>query len=304
PDIPVWLSDIVDRLLAKNPADRFQSAAEVAEVFAAELARAHALSPLDVPAEVCPMSGSRSGTLRARKQICWKPVALRTLPWVGGAAVGALLLWLLWSPTPVVVEKIVEVPGATQVAGAAAPDPGPAPQVTLRGGDAGAVWAVGFIPGLDQLVAGYENGSIKIWDIKQQEVVKTLGRMDGSIWGADVSADGKFLVTPCDDSRVTVWNLKTYGVGPSFPQPTSTKAAVFSPAGPKLATGDRNSTVRVWDIAAQIPTPLEGHRGTVHALAFRPDGKLLASAGSDGTAKVWNLADTSAKPVNLDQHRG
>src|SRR5207248_365291 len=112
-DVPVWLSEIVDKLLAKNPADRYQSAAEVAEVFAAELARANALSPLDVPAEVCPMSGSRSGTTRTRKQICWKAVALRTLPWLGGAVIGALLLWLLWTPTPVVIEKIVEVAGTS-----------------------------------------------------------------------------------------------------------------------------------------------------------------------------------------------
>lgn len=298
PDVPEWLSDIVARLLEKNPADRYQTAAEVAEAFAAELARAHALSPLDVPAEVCPKSGSRSGTTRARKHICWKAIALRTLPWVGGAVIGGLLLWLLAWPEPTTIEKLVEVPATVPTT-----DPGPPPQVILRS-DAGAVWALAFIPGTDKIVLGHEDGSINIWDLKQQRVYKALGRMDGSVWTADVSADGKYLVTPCDDSRVTVWNLDNFQVEYSFPQPTSTKAAVFSPDGTKLATGDRNSTVRVWDIAAQIPLPLHGHRGTVHALAFSPDGTQLASAGSDGTAKVWNLSDATARPANLDQHKG
>src|SRR5262249_7135083 len=32
PDIPEWLADLIDRLLAKSPADRFQSAREVAGI--------------------------------------------------------------------------------------------------------------------------------------------------------------------------------------------------------------------------------------------------------------------------------
>jgi len=67
----------------------------------------------------------------------------------------------------------------------------------------------------------------------------------------------------------------------SFPQPTSTKAAAFSPVGKQLAPGDRNSTVRVWDWVAQIPVELRGHRGTVHALAYSPDGARLAQLGCE-----------------------
>jgi serine/threonine protein kinase len=301
PSIPVWLSEIVDRLLAKNPADRYQSSAEVAEAFAGELARAHALSPLDVPAEVCHQSGSRTAnTPRNRRKICWKAVAFRTVPWVGGAALGALLLGLLWSPTPVekVVEKAVEIPARVSIA-----SPGPAPKVVLQG-VSGPIWGLAFLQG-DRLVTGMEDGSVKIWDLKKGEVVKTLEpRQGGNVWSADVSADGKYLATSCDDSIVTVWNLDDFSVAYTFPHPTSTKAAVFRPDGMKLATGDRNATIRVWDLAAQIPIELRGHRGAVHGLAYSPDGDRLASAGSDGTAKVWNLKDATAQPVTLGEHKG
>src|SRR5207248_7921214 len=119
----------------------------------------HALSPLDVPAEVCSGSGSRTGTARARKQICWKAVAFRVLPWVGGAVAGALLVWLLWSPGVVEKEKVVEVPvpGAHP---AAAAESGPEPKAVLRG-DSGPVWALSFLGG-DRLVVGAEDGSIKV----------------------------------------------------------------------------------------------------------------------------------------------
>ncbi|MBA4188186.1 MAG: hypothetical protein C0467_09240 [Planctomycetaceae bacterium] len=301
PEIPDWLSEIVEKLLSKDAKDRQQSAAEVAEAFAGELARSHGLSPLDVPAEVCSGAGSRTGTAtRTRKQICWKGVACRTLPVAMGAALGAVLVWSLWSPD--VVERVVEKTVEVQVPPPSI-DPGPAPRVVLHG-DSGTVWALAFL-GDDRLVVGMDDGQVKIWDVKKGGVLKTLEpRQGGTVWSVDVSADGKRLVTTCDASLVTVWNLENFKVENSFPQPTSTKAAAFSPDGSKLATGDRNATIRVWDIAAQIPVELRGHRGTVHGLAFSPDGTKLASAGSDGTAKMWNWIDPTADPVTLGEHKG
>ena len=48
PDIPAWLADVIDRLLAKSPADRIQSATEVAELL--ERCLAHLQQPTGVSA--------------------------------------------------------------------------------------------------------------------------------------------------------------------------------------------------------------------------------------------------------------
>jgi serine/threonine-protein kinase len=52
PEIPDWLEAIVDRLLAKDPADRFQTAAEVADLL--ERGLAHLQQPTVVPRPVVP----------------------------------------------------------------------------------------------------------------------------------------------------------------------------------------------------------------------------------------------------------
>lgn len=314
PDMPEWMSEIILKLLAKNPADRYQSAAEVAETFAAELARAHALSPLDVPADVCPAAAAtRSGTAaRTRKHICWKSVAHRALPWLGGAALGALAVALFWSPQPQQNTVEIPVPGPVRfMPASAAAEPGPAPAFSFDG-NSGAIWAVAFLDP-DRLVIGMEDGNVKIWNFRTNSIIKSLEpRQGGTIWSIDVSSDGQYLVAPSDDSEVTVWQLDTYEQWRRFPQPTSTKAAAFSPKAARLATGDRNATVRVWDMNAQIPIELKGHHGTVHALAYAPDGMRLASAGSDGTVKLWDLHDfdwlrrdnPQVKVSDLAEHKG
>jgi serine/threonine protein kinase len=309
PDVPEWLSEIVDKLLAKNPADRIQTAGEVAELFAAELARGHSLSPLDVPADVCAAaSGSRVSSTRTRKHICWKRVALRTLPWLGGAVLGALGLWLVWTPEK--VEKIVEVPGPN-VGHLTPVNLGPEPIRTFYG-KSWAVWALTFLD-KDNIAIGFGNGDVKIWNFRTDETIKTLEpRQNGTIWSIDVSDDGKYLVTPCDDSKVTEWRLDKFEVHHNYPQPNSTKAAVYSPDAKLLATGDRNATVRIWNLALQIPIELYGHSGTVHALAYSPDGTRLASAGADGTGKVWDLRtinwskidNPDVKKTDLAEHLG
>jgi serine/threonine protein kinase len=60
PDVPVWFERIVGRLLAKNPADRFQTAAEVAELL--EQCLAHTQQPASAPLpKGAEQSSSQSG---------------------------------------------------------------------------------------------------------------------------------------------------------------------------------------------------------------------------------------------------
>jgi serine/threonine protein kinase/DNA-directed RNA polymerase subunit RPC12/RpoP len=60
PDVPVWLESLITRLMAKNPAERFQSAAEVAALVEGYLAHLQQPATVSVPelplpiAEACP----------------------------------------------------------------------------------------------------------------------------------------------------------------------------------------------------------------------------------------------------------
>jgi hypothetical protein len=295
PGVPYWLSDVVDRLLAKDPADRFQTAAEVADIFAAELGRMQANEPAAKPC------GGTSAYALRRQPICWKKVAFHAIPVLAGVVLGGVVVGLWPSSTP--EPRRVEVPVA-----AAAPDPGQ-PPVAVVEFKLGPLWGLGFDPkDAHRLVVGAEDGSLRMIDWRTKETVKSFPRMGGNVWNVDLSPDGHQLAVASDNSAVKLFDVNGTGVV-DLPHPFSTRVIAFSPDGTRLATGDRNAKIRIWDIAfpTQPPTEVEGHAGTVHGLAYGPGGKQLASAGSDGVVRVWTLTGDgmpAGPPVELRDAEG
>ncbi len=115
PAIPEWLATLIDRLLAKNPADRFASAAEVADLLQRYLDHLKSASP--VPAIVGIPQGStpKEKRLRARAVVLmlvtlamlglvialfvrgspwFQAMSGREFDWYFAARIGSILLFL------------------------------------------------------------------------------------------------------------------------------------------------------------------------------------------------------------------
>jgi hypothetical protein len=82
------------------------------------------------------------------------------------------------------------------------------------------------------------------------------------------------------------------------------RSVVFSPDGAKVVTASADGTARVWDAntGAEV-LALRGHTGTVRSARFSPGGGRVVTASGDGTARVWD-ANTGATVLALDGHTG
>jgi eukaryotic-like serine/threonine-protein kinase len=72
---------------------------------------------------------------------------------------------------------------------------------------------------------------------------------------------------------------------------SSVRGVAYSPDGHTLASGSMDSMVKLWDTATgrEIRT-LGGHSDELYGVAFSPDGRTLASASKDRTVKLWETA--------------
>jgi outer membrane protein assembly factor BamB len=135
--------------------------------------------------------------------------------------------------------------------------------------------------------------TVKLWDAKTGEPVRTLSPLRGTIFAVAFTPDGRALVgggnIPTADVNhqtglVTVWNFASgqIVVRTLEGHTGGVHAVVVAPDGKTVASGgdgpDRSgpSEVRLWDLATgKLLWVFEGNLGIVRGLAFAPDGKTL-----------------------------
>jgi WD40 repeat protein len=280
PEVPGWLVDVIDKLHAKKPEDRYQSAADVAE----KLSRALALiehSPDHIKKCKMAAAAARQAVNMGRRRFMW--LAL-------GAVVGS---GSTLAATALLRRRVIGAPGDE---GASV-----APLATLDA-HVGPIWSASFAPDGQTLAMALDDGTVRLWDVQAGDVRLTIDAHKGPVWSATFSPDGKLLATSSDDGTVKLWDAATGEERQKLDHPTAVRQVVFSPDGKSLATGVRNGVVRIWSLATgETAHRIEAHNGVVMAVAFAPDGKTVVSAGSDKLAVLWDAA-TGRKKLELRGH--
>jgi WD40 repeat protein len=94
---------------------------------------------------------------------------------------------------------------------------------------------------------------------------------------------------PADDGLLRLWNLETRAEVHRWVAHTQgVHQAAFSPDGQRIISCGREDVVRVWDTDGQKMCHLSGHAGSVWCVAITRDG-LAASGGADRTVRIWDL---------------
>jgi WD40 repeat protein len=302
PEVPDWLVAIIARLHAKDPADRFQSAAEVAEVLSKHLAQLQQAGGEWRVTGVPPTSRHPPPATRQPRGRRWVAVAAALAVLMGGLAlteasgvthVAATVIRILRPEGTLVVET-----------------DDPNVQVTVEGDGGLVIRGAGtqefrLRPGSYRLQASRDGKPI------QTEVV-TITRGDKRVVRVSLEAGGPgepraaFVFTPPPPGPLD--RLDPAGIPPEERfswQPKELVAVLgehrqrhwapvnsvaWSADGKRIASGGQDYVIRVWDAETmREQAVLRGHTREVQSVALSRDGRHLLSGGWDETVRWWDV---------------
>ncbi|WP_397571163.1 WD40 repeat domain-containing serine/threonine protein kinase [Schlesneria sp. T3-172] len=274
PEVPGWLADTIDQLLAKKPSDRIQSATHLAELLEFQLALMKTSE--DVPT-VCRIEASKEA---ARQR------------WISAAiGVGFLSLGLLGGML------IANRPSVST-----APSSATKPLAVLSA-NSGTVWSVAFSPSSDLLAMGVEDGSVRIWDVQSRSVKSTLNAHRAAVWSAQFTRKGDLLATAGDDGLIKLWDLTFSEPKITFENPHAVRSIVFSHDDQVLYAGNKDGGIKAWSLETNQSVAQAHQPSAIYALAISPDNETLASSGSDKVVRLWNARNLTQKLL-LEGHSG
>jgi WD40 repeat protein len=150
----------------------------------------------------------------------------------------------------------------------------------------------------------YSDYRAKVWSTEQLQAVRPARRGAGFFHTADLSDDGKHVISAYDDKAARLWHFE----GAEEPivlqgHDAWVSSAAMSPDKKKVATASFDKTARVYSADGKgEPVVLRGHEAELRDVAFSPDGARVVTASEDRTARVFQ-ADGGGTPIVLKGHR-
>ncbi len=166
----------------------------------------------------------------------------------------------------------------------------------IRGGHLYDVNIVTFSPDGRYLASGGSDNTIKIWQISDGKLFRTIVHRAPLIHSIAFSPCGSYLASAGGSSdsanhAIKLWRVSDGALVRTIANFSGAITSIaFSPDGNYLASGHFGGLIHLWHIEdGTLVLTLEASLSHIYFVAYSPDGRYLASADADGTVKIWQM---------------
>lgn len=132
------------------------------------------------------------------------------------------------------------------------------------------------------------SGTMKIWNVQNQQVVATLEEDMAGVRFVTFSPDDRYLASSHNNGEVKVWNVSDWQLLRTIPH-AADYAITFSPDG-KVIVGTSDRSVNLWWVEDGTRVArLTGPAGWMHPVDFSHDGTFLAVGDQEGFVRIWRI---------------
>ncbi|MCB0497720.1 MAG: caspase family protein [Cyclobacteriaceae bacterium] len=167
-----------------------------------------------------------------------------------------------------------------------------------------------------QLISVSDDKTIRIWDVKEGALDRTIRTFsgqgpEGAIYAVALSPDDRFLAIGgyFKENEVRLIDLQRDAPVVVLKGHTNVITSLnFTSDGLHLASADVTGSINIWDIGfannaitGTLSRKLTGHKAQVYDISFSPNGEQLVSASYDGSLRLWDLSG-SKESVLMRMH--
>ncbi|HMP02075.1 MAG TPA: serine/threonine-protein kinase [Gemmatales bacterium] len=277
PEVPSEVAQILYRMLAKRPEDRYQTGAELAAALAPYCPRDSAILEIeelslsiDMPTHENRQSTADGIPTGAAAELHSPRDGERRTLAVG--SMPSMEFGILEWPPELLAAELGEC-------------------LAWRSRQNG-VQALQFLPDGHRVITAGRDGSLRIWDAATGEELHSWAGSEVAIVCMAVASDGLTVLTGDETNTLRVWSLADSKQRLVMPALTSklTCVAVTSD-GLYGLTGTGDGVLRLWDLqTGHRLRRFEGHREEITCATLSRDGACILSGSRDQTLRLWETS--------------